>query len=247
MQGDLRDHASLKAACQGVTAMISTVSAMSFSYHPIENNIQKVDQEGSINLIEAAKAASVKHFIYTSFSGQIDLDFPLRNAKREVEKHLKDSGLSCTILRPSCFMEVWLSPAVGFDPANARVQRYGDGTNPISYISCLDVAEFAIACLENPAARNATLELGGPEGISQLAAVRIFEQASGRKFAVQYVLEEVLQSQRDAAADPMQQSFSGLMLCVARGDSIDMKKTLKSFSIKLTSVRDYAKRMVSAS
>jgi len=41
VQGDLRDHASLEAACQGVTAVIETVSAMPFSYHPIENNIQK--------------------------------------------------------------------------------------------------------------------------------------------------------------------------------------------------------------
>jgi uncharacterized protein YbjT (DUF2867 family) len=245
--GDLRDRASLEAACQGVTAVISTVSAMPFSYHPIENNIQKVDHEGLTNLIDVAKAAGVKHFVYTSFSGQIDLDFPLRNAKRAVEKHLKDSGLVYTILRPSCFMEVWLSPAVGFDAANAKVQLYGDGTNPIGYISYLDVAQFAIESLENPAARNVTLELGGPESISQLNAVKIFEQVSGRKFEVQYIPEEALQSQRDAATDPMQQSFSGLMQCVAQGDPIDMKKMLKAFPIKLISVRKYAGSIFSAS
>jgi uncharacterized protein YbjT (DUF2867 family) len=32
-----------------------------------------------------------------------DQDFPLRNAKRAVEKHLKESGLVYTILRPSIF------------------------------------------------------------------------------------------------------------------------------------------------
>ncbi len=245
--GDLRDHASLAAACQGVKAVISTVSAMPFSYHPIENNIQTVDQEGLMNLIDVAKVAGVKHFVYTSFSKQIDLDFPLRNAKRKVEQYLKDSGLVYAILRPSCFMEVWLSPAVGFDAANAKVQLYGDGTHPISYISYLDVAEFAVASLENPAARNATLELGGPEAISQLGAVKIFEQVSGRKFDVQYVPEEALRSQRDAATDPMQQSFAGLMLCVAQGDPIDMKKTLQAFPIELTSVKNYAERMVSRS
>jgi len=240
VQGDLRDHGSLEAACQGVTAVISTVSAMPFSYHPIENNIQQVDQEGLTDLIDVAKAAGVKHFVYTSFSGQIDLDFPLRNAKRSVEQHLKDSGLVYTILRPSCFTEVWLSPAVGFDAANAKVQLCGDGTNPVGYISYLDVAQFAIESLDNPAAKNATLELGGPESISQLDAVKIFEQASGRKFEVQHVPEEALKSQQDAATDPMQQSFSGLMRCVAQGDPIEMKKTLKAFPMKLTSVREYA-------
>ena len=245
--GDLRERALLEPACQGVTAVISTVSAMPFSYHPIENNIQQVDQEGLKKLIDVAKAAGVKHFVYTSFSGQIDLDFPLRNAKRKVEQYLKNSGLVYTILRPSYFMEAWLSPVVGFDAANAKVQLYGDGTNPVGYISYLDVAQFAIESLENPAARNVSLELGGPESISQLDAVKIFEQASGRKFEVQHVPEEALRSQQDAATDPMQQSFSGLMQCVAQGDPIDMKKTLQAFPIKLTSIREYAGSVVSTS
>ncbi len=245
--GDLRERALLEPACQGVTAVISTVSAMPFSYHPIENNIQQVDQEGLKKLIDVAKAAGVKHFVYTSFSGQIDLDFPLRNAKRKVEQYLKNSGLVYTILRPSYFMEAWLSPVVGFDAANAKVQLYGDGTNPVGYISYLDVAQFAVESLENPAARNVSLELGGPESISQLDAVKIFEQASGRKFEVQHVPEEALRSQQDAATDPMQQSFSGLMQCVAQGDPIDMKKTLQAFPIKLTSIREYAGSVVSTS
>ncbi len=163
VQRDLRDRASLEAACQGVTAVISNASVMPFSYNPIENNIQQVDHEGLTNLIDVAKTAGVKHFVCTSFSGQIDLDLPLMNAKRTVEQHLRDSGL---VLRPSCFMEVWLSPAVGFDAANARVQLCGDGTNPIGSILYLDVVQFAITSLENPAARNVTLELGGPESIS---------------------------------------------------------------------------------
>ncbi len=247
LQGDLRDRASLEAACQGVTAVISTASAMPFSYHPIENNIQQVDHEGFTNLIDVAKAAGVKHFVYTSFSRHIDLDFPLRNAKRTVEQYLKNSGLVYTILRPSCFMEVWLSAAVGFDAANAKVQLYGNGTNPVGYISYLDVAQFAIESLENPAARNATLELGGPKSISQLEAVKIFEQVSGRKFEVQFVPEEALQAQRDAATDPMQQSFSCLMQCVAQGDPIDMKKILNTFPIKLTTIREYAETVFSTS
>ena len=134
VQGDLCDRACLDAACKGVSAVITTVSAMPFCYQP-GNTIQTVDLDGVSNLIAAAKDSGVKHFVYTSFSGHMDLDFPLRNAKRAVEKRLRESGMTYTILRPSYFMEVWLSPAVGFDAANAKASIYGDGQNPISWIS----------------------------------------------------------------------------------------------------------------
>ena len=246
VQGDLRDRASLQAACQGITAVISTASSMPFSYQPEENNIQTVDLEGLTNLISAAQAASVSRFIYTSFSGHIDLDFPLRNAKRAVEQRLKDSGLAFTILHPSYFMEVWLTPAVGFDVSNAKAQIYGTGENPISWISFKDVAQFAVESLDNSTAQNAVLELGGPEALSPLQAVRIFEEVSGKPFEVQHLAEESLRAQQKAATDPMQQSFSGLMLSYAQGDAIDMQEMLKAFPLKLASVRDYAGSVLAA-
>jgi uncharacterized protein YbjT (DUF2867 family) len=56
-------------------------------------------------------------------------------------------------------MEAWLSPVVGFDAANAKATVYGTGQNPISWIAIQDVARFAVASLDHPAAKNATLEL----------------------------------------------------------------------------------------
>jgi uncharacterized protein YbjT (DUF2867 family) len=247
VQGDLRDRASLDAACQGITVVISTVSSMPFSYQPGENDIQSVDLKGTKALIDAAQAAGVQHLIYTSFSGNLDLDFPLRNAKRAAEQYLKDSGLAYTILRPSCFMEAWLGPAVGFDYPNAKARIYGAGENPLSWISLFDVVQFAVESLDNPAARNATLELGGPEALSPLQAVRIFEELGGRSFEVEHVPEGALEEQQKAATDEMQQSFSALMRCYAQGDSIDMGETLKAFPIQLTSVRDYAQRALGKS
>jgi len=244
VQGDLRDRASLDAACQGATAVISTVSSMPFSYQPGENDIQTVDLEGVTNLIRAAQAADVPRFIYTSFSGQIDLDFPLRNAKRTVEQRLKECGLSYTVLRPSYFMEAWLGPVVGFDYSNAKARIYGAGQNPISWISLQDVAQFAIESLDNPAAQNVTLELGGPEALSPLQVVQVFEEVGGRAFDVEYVPVEALAEQQKAATDPIEQSFAGLMRCYAQGDSIDMQETLKAFPVQLTSVKAYAERLL---
>ena len=109
----------------------------------------------------------------------------------------------------------------------------------------MDVARFAVQCPENPAARNATIELGGPEAISPLEMVKVFEQVSNRSFDVQLVPEEALLEQQKAASDPMQKSFSGLMRCYAQGDPIDMAPILDAFPIELTSVKEYAQRALS--
>src|SRR5262249_29687705 len=125
VEGDLKDRASLDAACQGVRVVISSATS-TVSRQP-DDTIEAVDLAGQIQLVDAAKAAGVAQFIYISFSGNIDLDFPLRNAKRSVEQHLKESGLTYTILRPSYFVEAWLSPLVGFDFPNAKATIYGQG------------------------------------------------------------------------------------------------------------------------
>ncbi len=244
IQGDLRDRASLDQACRGVKVVICTVSSMPFSYQPGANDIQKTDLEGVSNLMEAAKANQVSHFIYTSFSGNIDLDFPLRNAKREVERRLKESGLVYTILRPSYFMETWLTPVVGFDAANAKAVIYGTGQNPISWISLQDVAHFAVASLDHPAAKNTVLELGGPQAMTPLQVVKCFEEVQGRPFELQFVPEEALRAQQSTATDPMQQSFSGLMRAYALGDPIDMSVTLQAFGIRATTVKEYARHVL---
>jgi uncharacterized protein YbjT (DUF2867 family) len=244
VKGDLCDRASLKAVCQDVTAVISTASSMPFCYQAGANDIQTVDRDGIANLIDAAQSSGAQHFVYISFTP--DNDFPLRNAKRTIEQRLMNSRVYYTILRPSYFMEVWLSPAVGFDYPNAKAQIYGTGENPLSLISFQDVAQFAMASLDNPAMRNATIEIGGPEALSQLQVVQIFEELGGRPFEVQHVPESALAEQQESATDPMQQSFAGLMQWYARGDVVDMHETLKTLPVQLTSVRDYAQNVLAA-
>lgn len=242
--GDLRDRASLDAACRGISAVITTVSSMPFSYVPGQNDIASTDMAGAMRLVDAAVAAGAGHFTYTSFSANLDVDTPLFRAKRAVEQHVIGSGLGYTILRPSCFMEAWLSPMVGFDPAAARATIYGTGTEPVSWIAVGDVAEFAVRSIDAPAARNATLELGGPDALSPLEVVRIFEEIGGRTFETQHVPVEALQAQQEAATDPMAQTFPGLMRCVAAGDRIDMESTLRAIPVSMVTVRDYARAVV---
>jgi len=166
--GDLRDRRSLEAACRGVTTVVSTASAMLFSYVPGENTPHTTDRDGVLSLVSAARDAGVQQFVYVSVP-LAPMSSTLLDAKRAVEARLRASGLAYTILQPTFFTEVWLSPVVGFDYPNRTASIYGDGENAISWISFRDVAQFAAACVGNAAVRNCTFELGGPEA-SRLTA-----------------------------------------------------------------------------
>jgi uncharacterized protein YbjT (DUF2867 family) len=236
-EGDLKDPPSLTAVCQGASTVISTAS--STLSRQDRDTIQSVDREGQLALIDAASAAGVEHFILISFP-QINVEFPLQDAKRAVQQHLKESGLAYTILQPTCFMEVWLSPVLGFDSVRGEAQIYGDGEAPTSWISDKDVGKFAAACVNNRDVQNSVVELGGPEALSPLQVVRIFEEVTGRKFNLNYVTEEQLWAQKESAADPLQESFAALMLSCAQGQPVDMRETLRRFPVQLKSVREYA-------
>src|SRR4029453_15194647 len=179
VEADLKDRASLNRAWQGVTAVISTPSAILSQQSG--DTFDTVDLHGQMHLVDAARAAKVGQYVFVSVSGNLlkHGDNPLLAAKQAVENHLKHSGLTYTILRPTLFMEIWLSPHLGFDLANPKITIYGSGQNKISYVSLHNVADFAVESLSNPAARNAVIELGGPEALTQLKVVKTFEKIPG--------------------------------------------------------------------
>src|SRR5262245_10753781 len=141
-------------------------------------------------------------------------------------------------------IEIWLGPALGFDFAHAKAVIYGEGKNKISWIAIKDVASFAVASIDNPAAQNAVIQLGGPDDLSVMDVVGIFEHESGRSFELQNVPDEALRAQLAAAPDSLGKTFSGLMIGLNDVGTIDMKETLRNFPIQLTSVREYARQMI---
>jgi uncharacterized protein YbjT (DUF2867 family) len=235
--GDLKDQASLARACGGVHAVISTASS-TFSRQP-GDSIQSVDQDGQLALVEAARKSGVEHFVFVSFREKPSIQYPLTVAKRAVERALTTSGMVYTILQASYFMEIWLTPALGFDAANGKVRFYGDGTHPISWISYRDVARAAAAAVTESAARNMVVEVGGPQALSQREVVRMFEAAGVGEVATESIPESVLESQMNGATDPLQKSFAGLMLQCAGGDAIDVTTSSRLFPFPMTSVRDF--------
>jgi uncharacterized protein YbjT (DUF2867 family) len=235
--GDLKDPASLRAACEGVTAVLSTASS-TFSRQP-GDSIDAVDRQGQLDLVEAARAAGVEHFVYISFS-PIAEDFALQRAKRAVEQALIASGCTYTILQPTYFMEIWFSPELGFDVTRRQARIYGAGENPMSWISFANVAEFAVRSLDSATARNAILPLGGPEALSPIEVVRIFEELSGALFTVEYLVESMLRGGLAAARKPLDEAFAALALGYAHGGAIEMRGTLEAMPLRLVSVREYA-------
>jgi uncharacterized protein YbjT (DUF2867 family) len=141
-------------------------------------------------------------------------------------------------------MEVWLSPALGFDYAKAEARIYGLGTNPISWVSYRDVAEICAIALRHAAAERKTIEFGGPEALSPHEAVRRFEAIGGRPFRLEHISEQTLLAQFEGATDPLQKSFAALMLGYSHGDAMDMTRVVDTFGIKLSKVDDYARSVL---
>ena len=240
VDGDLWRPDTLANAVQGVHTVICSATSMPAA---LDDGLRRTDLMGTLALIDAAEAAGVSRFLYVSYSGNIQIDSPLHRAKRGCEARLRSSRMHCVILRPSFFMECWLSPLVGFDPDAGAARIYGTGESKISYISSANVADFAAAIVsENVPDQAIVLELGGPEPLSQLDAVRIFERCRRKAIRVEPVPVEALRDQA-RSADPLQQTFAALMLAYSSGDVIaSAAQNAARYHVALQSVADYASR-----
>lgn len=240
-EGDLRDPASLAAACRGANTVISTVSIIGTARPG--DSFEATDAAGTKSLIDAAKANGVSHFIFVSFDTAAYPDSPLRNAKAEAEQYLRDSGVAYTILQATPFMEIWLGPRLGVDARAGTAKIFGSGDRPLSYVSVRDVAEYVVHSVYEPSVRNKAVPVVGPEPVSQRDAVRTFEEVFGKPFAVTHVPEDALEAQWRSAGDPFTRTFSALMLGVAHGDRVPADQLERPFPIPLRSVRDYAREL----
>ena len=244
-EGDLKHPASLAAALDGVTRVVSTAS--STLSRSEGDSIGTVDRDGQVAAVTAAKAAGVEQFVLVSFP-PASIPSPLQDAKRSAEDALRASGTPYTILQPTHFWEIWCSPVLGFD-AQARMARiFGDGTAPMNWVSFLDVAAATVRSLGNARALNQTFLLGGPEPLSQLDIVRLFEEAGGQPFAREHVPLEAIRAQHAAAVEPIEKSFAALMLMVASGEWVfDSAPARAALGIDMTPARAFARHAYGAS
>lgn len=186
IQGDLRDQDSLIQACQGV----DTVLASAHSVMGKGSEASKyIDDQGHCWFIDAAKAAGVNHFVYVSALGAAP-DHPANffRIKYKIEQYLLKSGLPCTILRPTAFMEAHAYQLIG-QPIleTGKVTLFGKGENPRNFVAVTDVAHFATMLLLKPEGSGELLEIGGPENLSNMQVVRLYEELAGHQAKVSHV------------------------------------------------------------
>ncbi len=238
VEGDITDPESLARAVRGFDTVMCTATSMPSGGN---DGLKRVDLEGTLSLIETAERARVKRFVYVSYSGNIREESPLETAKRDCESRLLVGKMQSVLLRPSYFMDMWLSPALGFDPVGGMARIYGSGEAKVSYISSSNVADFAVAAVTRKYLEKDTiLEVGGPKATSQLEAVRLFERKLKKKIKTERVPVEVLETQHKSG-DPLQKTFAALMLAYSKGDVIPHAAALaRKYRIKLRSVSDYA-------
>ena len=242
-EGDLKDSKSIQKAVEGAGVVISTASS-TFSRQE-GDTIESVDGEGQLNLVKAAENGGVNQFIFMSFS-PIPLEFALQSAKRNVENLLKESKMNYTVLQPGFFMEVWLSPAIGFDISQSKAIIYGEGKNKLNWVSMKDVATIAVASVDNEAVRNSICLFGGPEALTPMEVIRIFEKQAGNSFTIEYLSTAMLHARKAAATDSFSETFAALMLAYAGGDGIDSGEARKVYPFRMTSVADYAQSFMTA-
>jgi NADH dehydrogenase len=113
----------------------------------------------------------------------------------------------------------------------------GEARRKHSFVSIGDVAAFATASVDNPAAVNQRILIGGPEAVSWRDVVAASEKAMGQELPVRYV----------AIGEPMpgqSQEISGLMTAMESYDSvIDMTETARAFGVALTPLDAVVSRM----
>jgi nucleoside-diphosphate-sugar epimerase len=88
--GDLKDRASLDRACAGVDILITTANSASRGG---DDNPETVEEQGNRSLVDAARAAGVRHFVFTSALGSaLDSPVPFLRGKAIAEQYLTASG-----------------------------------------------------------------------------------------------------------------------------------------------------------
>ncbi|SFR52829.1 SDR family oxidoreductase [Halogeometricum limi] len=173
---DAMDRDAVSTALEGVDAVVCTLGS-SPGLDVLTSD--RVDGTGVQNVVDAARAADVDQFVLVSSIGVGDsgpgmslglrlllLGLGILSAKRRAEDHLRESGLSYTILRPGGLTNA--------DPTGDVV--VGEGGDTVSgSVPRADVAGLCVAALFTPEAANRTFEVvarrglrGPPEGVVEL-------------------------------------------------------------------------------
>lgn len=159
--GDVTDETSVRrdgARGDRFDAVVSCLSTRTGA----PNEAWLVDDQANRHVLTACRDAGATHFVLLS---AICVQKPLlafQHAKLAFEKHLIESGMPYTIVRPTAFFKS-LSGQIKSVQRGKPFLVFGDGElTACKPISESDLARFLADCLDDPSKRNAILPIGGP-------------------------------------------------------------------------------------
>src|SRR5213083_3573382 len=102
-RGDMLDPASLERAMSGCSAVVTT--AAGYTRRRKGDSLEKVDDLGNRNLVDAAKKMGIRGFVFTSIlTCDQARDVPHFWQKKLIEDYLERSGVPFVALRPGAFL-----------------------------------------------------------------------------------------------------------------------------------------------
>ncbi len=94
--------------------------------------------------------------------------------------------------------------------------------------------------MRDPRLANRTVVFGGPEELTQLEVVAIYEQLLGRTIATEIVHRSELEAMLADAVSPTQESLAGVLLEATVPSDPEWSEFDETFAFRRTSVADFA-------
>ncbi len=172
---DVTDPKSLEGLCEGADAVITAVGLTKTSA-AVTN--YEIDYQGNVNLMNEAKRAGVKKFVYISvLKADKAPKVPMLHAKYLMEEALKKSGMDYIIYRPTGY---FYDIVKVFKPMIEKGEVTLLGNEPVhaNVIDTPDFAEYIVAHLGDS---NVTVSIGGKETYSYEEIARMCFAAAGKE------------------------------------------------------------------
>jgi len=181
--GDLSLPETIPPALKGVSFVIDAATV-----RPTDDyNSETVDWKGKVALIEAAKLAKIKKFIFFSVLGaSANTSIPLIDLKLKVANLLKETPFACTIFQCSGFFQGIINQYAIPVLENKTIWLLGN-SSPIAYLDTQDAAISIVNNLKDLSPETKTLALIGKKFWTSEEIVALCERLSGKTAKIVYI------------------------------------------------------------
>ncbi|MHA7634328.1 NmrA/HSCARG family protein [Corallococcus sp. M7] len=190
VRGDMGDRASLDRAVAGAYGVFSIQPSSPQVHYGVTDDDEV---RFGTSIADAAKAASVEHFVYTSVLGlRPGTGVGHFETKWRIEEHVRASGLPATIVRPGTFMELLLVPDFGL--TRGALQFFIQPEQPMQFIAGENIGVLTARVFADPRTYvGTTLEMAGDSLTGNALAEKI-GRATGTSISYSRFPPEVLAS-----------------------------------------------------